>query len=759
MLKQSAAGRRGRLPRLVLWTAAAIAVLAALVVFGLPLLLRGPLLARLVDGQAARLCGAVSIEGGHLGMGMVPALVRQRPFEVALDGLRVLDPRGAVVVHARTARLQVAVLRRPWRLVVDDARLVDGGWKLVSAAPGEPPGVIAAFRTPPDPGGREACMAPTAKRPAKPAARPPTKGTPFAVRGVTLDDISVELSFPAWGLALSAVDARGTLEVRTMSDGTRLLFDAREAQTDRGGHLRIGPAGKRMTPDVPFDWVRIGRVAVTEDAPSHLLLVVQGAHTGVAKLSGEALFTNVFKKPPNEDPVGTEMDARWTNFGTALARTPGWQAVGEKLALLGVDLKTDLLGPFSALTGTAALTGKSMRARIQLLPERSYAADVRFDRLRTTGLLPAARRQLLGGRLDGHLALKASLAPSPLDMTATLDALNLTLVRERRGRERDGWPRRWVLQQRQGGAPAASEDDLRLSLGRVGLRRGRLQVAPLRLEAPGMRVQADARAQVLNPKNGEQRAPGRVAATVAAALDLDRLMPGGPVTGPVRLQLALDGTPQSMTLKGQSRSLPIVFRGDRFLLPRTFSARLIGGRQLTVAPLEFVHLGGGTFRAHGWLRLGDEPRMSVVVTTHGYRLSRMPGLAWALSPPRRSEIRAAVQRATGRRDDRGRPGEGAVAFRRRRTVRRTLRSATAGRRQHLFPATPGRHPVRGAHRGQRRRARNVHPAPAPRWHGAGHPQRGAVRPVAAIGGGRVEAARLRNGRRGDRRRRATADDV
>src|SRR5262245_61222273 len=158
-------------------------VLVALALpFLVPLVLRGPILSRVVERQSAKLCGSVSVEGGRVGTAVALAVLRQRPFEVALDGLNVRDPTGDPVLHARSVRLRVSVLRRPWRVVIHDARLADGGWKL-AARPGQAPGFGTALRPVPAEGGRAACGAPAPAK-AKPA-RPPQ--TLLAAQAITLD--------------------------------------------------------------------------------------------------------------------------------------------------------------------------------------------------------------------------------------------------------------------------------------------------------------------------------------------------------------------------------------------------------------------------------------------------------------------------------------------------------------------------------------------------------------------------------------------
>src|SRR4051794_18441234 len=96
------AGRRrgARVVRVALWSVATLVLLALVVVVGTPVLLRGPILSRLVARQSKRLCGSVSLDGGHFDLPMVLSLLRQRPLGLVLEGVHVRDPDGREVLAA-----------------------------------------------------------------------------------------------------------------------------------------------------------------------------------------------------------------------------------------------------------------------------------------------------------------------------------------------------------------------------------------------------------------------------------------------------------------------------------------------------------------------------------------------------------------------------------------------------------------------------------------------------------------------------------
>ena len=76
-------GRRAaaRIARVTVLTLATLVALLLVVAVGLPLVVRGPVLARLVAHETKDLCGSVQVDGGHVGVGVAAALLLQRPFE------------------------------------------------------------------------------------------------------------------------------------------------------------------------------------------------------------------------------------------------------------------------------------------------------------------------------------------------------------------------------------------------------------------------------------------------------------------------------------------------------------------------------------------------------------------------------------------------------------------------------------------------------------------------------------------------------
>ncbi len=573
-------GRQRRRWQHVAAIAGGLGVLVVLALLGLPLWLRGPVLSALAGQQSKSLCGKVEIAGGHLSANAVLALIFQRPFDVALDGVLIREPEGDDLFRARTVRMRMAVLRKPWRVVVQRARIADGAWRLESQHEGEL--LIAAFERVPA-AGRRACRLPAPPQEHQP---PPPLGSLIRLESVTLQNVSLLLAFSDWAVSMNALDAHGTLEARGTPDGVQLLFDARDVRARRGGSLRIGPAGRPRTFAIPFDSVEVPRVAVTGAAPFDLQLVVAAARTRAARLSGEATFTDVLAPGSLNRPAGMILSTRWTDLGQALARDPPWAAVGRRMAALHAGARASLRGPFDALTGSAAVDGNGLSLRAGLLPHGRYTLDGDFRALDTRPWLARAQRAWLGGRLDGHVAVSAQLGPGPRDSSVTLDAVALTLQRDPSAA--DTVPRRWVIERAPSRSPPSLEsspEELRVALGTVTLERGEIVVDPFRVAAPGVAIA------------GSLRAARAKAPSVHA-----RFVPGSRLT----------------------------WRGETFRISPRLDVEGDATGDLTLTRFTVANVAGGTVGIEGSMH--HDGAVDLRATVMRYPLAHLPGAARARVP-------------------------------------------------------------------------------------------------------------------------------
>lgn len=567
----------------------ALAALVVLVVLAPPLLLRGPLLTALVRHESKSLCGTLEISGGHIGVDTTMALILQRPFSIALDGVRVREPEGDDLFRARELRLHLTLRRHPWQVVVDRARVAGGMWRMVSRGNGVPL-TVALAEIPA--AGRGACRAPAPpKTPGETPDTPPRLGPLFTIQAVTLHDVSLVLSFPEWGVAFDALDARGSLNVRGTRDGAQVLFDAHDVQTSREGSLRIGPAGKRETFELRFDSLSVPRLAVTGAAPSDLTLTIAEARTRGAQLSGEALFTDVLAPHSLGRKAGIVLSARWTELGQALEREPRFAAVGRRLAMLHAGARVSLRGPFEALVGSAAIDGKGVSLQAQLLPHRRYTLDAIFRALDTRPLLGRAQRAALGGRLDGRVSVSMQLGPGPRDRSVAVDRLALALGRDAVG---DGVPRRWVIAQLPRpslGVAEPSADEVRVTLGAVTLQRGELVVDPFRVQASGVAIAGHLRAR------------------------------------------AADGLALRTQFLAESR---VTWRGESFRMPARLDVERNVAGDLTITPFAIANVAGGAVEVGGSLRHDGSVALNATVTR--YPLAHLPGVARAHVPGQRAPL-------------------------------------------------------------------------------------------------------------------------
>jgi hypothetical protein len=597
-----AVGRRGgRLARRVGWTLLSLVLATLLFAVSLPVVVRGPVLAHLVEHASRNLCGTARVEGGHVSLNLALALLRQRPFEVVLEGARIREPDGNDMFRAGRVRARLTVHRGPMRVVVESLQVSDGKWRLVDSGRGEP--LTQALSKIP-PGGRDACRVPAAPQPPSGESQASGKSQPsvgskerslLTVQAVELQRMSILLSFPFWSVALEGVDARGTAELRDSREGTQPLFDVRGVSARQGGSLRVGPRGE-STPVFPFDHVDIPRVAVTAATPQDLLLIVDQATTADAGLSGKARFTNVFVPGARNASAGIELDARWSNIGRALERSSGWADLGRGLARQRTTLNTSLRGPFDALTGLATLRGRDFSLRVDLLPRSRYALDVKLDKLDTTPFVSAGRQTLLVGRLDGRLSLSADLGDAERGPAASLDAVELAFQRTRPGGGGDDLPGRWVVSR--SFRPRAS-DEARLDLGQVGYRDDALRIEAFRVAAPSVQVAGGVRV--------ERRAG-------SGALDV-----------------------RAWTKSGSR----VAWRNETFLLPPRLAAHVVPGQVVTVDPLSIEHVGGGAIDLGGKARFDGPLKLQVAV--RAYPLAHIPGLSSARAPGHNASVGALLR--------------------------------------------------------------------------------------------------------------------
>lgn len=535
------------------WRAVIAAIVLVLVlVFGPPLVLRGPVLGWLFARGFADRCGHFSLHGGHLGLMAVPDLALGRPLHVVLDGISILGPDGKPVLRAASLEATATIHLRPLAIEVRDARIADGGWRFASAADGS--GSADAFRPVP-PAGRAACTVPAKAGPTATAGPAPR----VRVDNARLENLDAELDFPDWGLRLAHVTTRLTLSL----DGSFRFAFARAVAAS--GDLRVGAAASEWLAAVPFDNVVISRVAVVPESGTDLLLEVESARTGRADLSGRALFRQLFAAAPSEEP-GVDVDARWRRFGDALmALKAPWRPDAKWLGHIDGDLHATLHGPFSDLAAMVEAEGSGARVQADLA-HGVAGLRVACKALDTTWMLAPAVRRLLGGRLSGSLAANMRLAPAFAGLVAEISRADLRLERG------PGVPGPHGLVLRVGRVLASGGPGPDLLWGTVrgiGLAGGRLTLAGARVDWSRLSASAGAQIDFATSDLARSRVSAQGRLRVGSLADW---IPHA--EGHLVLDAQAQGTLAALDVHlGFAPSSTVVLEGQRFGLPPSLALR------------------------------------------------------------------------------------------------------------------------------------------------------------------------------------------
>jgi hypothetical protein len=617
-MEQAPGRRRRRIGRITAAVVGGVMLLATV----LPLLVRGPVARWAVRRASASLCGTFQITGGHFGWASVWQLLLGRPMNLVVEGIRIDSPDAKPVFAAARFEATLEIHTRPFRLVLTDVLMARGGWRLTLLP--NAIGSFDAFRGLPR-AGRAACLDPNA--PSKPRARGGSSGS-IAIRDIQFQDVDVDLEFPGWELELARTNAVGSLSLG--GDGPPLLFEARDVIA-AGGALRIGRRGEAWTARVPFDAVAIARVGVAPETPSDLRLEVAEAATGRARLSGHAAFLNIFPSKTGQQPpgvAGLDVDARWTRFGGALnGLDAGWRPQGAWAAHLDGDLHATVRGPFTALAGALEVEGGGTRLTAEVA---HGAADLSlaFAGVETAWMLDPALRPLLGGLLHGHFHATAHLWPTFAGIEAEIPDADLRLDRRRA----PSGPRRFELQIGHGPRTEGANDTLYASVASVRLADAELHLADLRANWTGLSARVDARVAFVVPRRPARpsQSPRRDRSLVdahgtLAVAALEDWIPGGAVTGPLRVGAKAHGTLDRVEL-GLTFPTPgsIGVLGQRFLLPRRLDALLTAEVGLSVPRFQLRRVGGGAIDVGG--RIGAAGKLAASLGVRDYPVGAIPGM-------------------------------------------------------------------------------------------------------------------------------------
>jgi hypothetical protein len=428
----------------------AFAVLAASVV------LQGPRLGRLIEGALPANAGKLAIGGVTWHLRALIDIVTDVPSPVAVDGLKIIDPEGTVVLDVPhlEARVKLRTLIGG-SFSIHDLRVPKALWRFASMEHSEGIGFLAA-------------LGPKTPLPPSPKDAPQAAGVFFEIVSAELGDMDAIFDFPgSWGLELRHIHARASLIQSTVDPKHPIFgFDAGPVIASGGGYLKI------LDDNVlPFDRVVINRVATTQEWSDDIFLDLQEADTGRSKLTGKGFFTGIYGAT---SIPGIKLHADFARAGDAFAAVAAGRnieglTVGDSAGVDGgasasLDLhdtfvKLKVAAKFKGLDvafdtnralgvgfdlgfnaeagevdvknfGFGAPGGGRMDLDAHLDTNRLVlSTGVRLTDFHTESYVPRGLRPLAGGVLGGRIDASADLARK----SARIRRLDLRLARARSG--------------------------------------------------------------------------------------------------------------------------------------------------------------------------------------------------------------------------------------------------------------------------------------------------------------------------------------
>jgi hypothetical protein len=420
-----------RLAVLGLLGTVAFAVLAASVI------LQGPRLGHLIEGALPPNAGKMSIGGVEWHLRALVDIVTDTPSPIAVDGLKIVDPEGTVVLDVPhlDARVKLRTLIGG-SFSIHDLRVPKALWRFAAMEKSPGIGFLAALQ-PKDP-----------PPPRPPGAEPQGPGSFFEIASAELGDLDAIFDFPgSWGLELRHTHARASL-IQSGVDPKHPIFgfDAGPVLSTGGGYLKI------LDDNVlPFDRVAIARVATTQEWSDDIFLDLTEADTGRSKLVGKGFFTGIYGAT---SVPGIKLKANFTQAGDAFAGVAAGRkidglVVADGAAPGGATADIDLHDEFAKLKVAAQFrnldlafdTNRALGVGFDLgfdneagtvdvkkfgfgapgggtfgldahldIPRLVLDANVKLDDLHTESYVPPPLRALAGGQVDGHVEASADLA-------------------------------------------------------------------------------------------------------------------------------------------------------------------------------------------------------------------------------------------------------------------------------------------------------------------------------------------------------------
>jgi autotransporter translocation and assembly factor TamB len=372
----------------------AFAVLAASVV------LQGPRLGKLIEGALPPNAGKLSIGGVEWHLRALVDLVTDAPSPIAVDGLKIVDPEGTVVLDVPhlDARVKLRTLIGG-SFSIHDLRVPKVLWRFAAMEHAEGIGFLAA-------------LAPKTPPPPPPKDAPPAPGGFFEIASSELGDLDAIFDFPgSWGLELRHVHASASL-IQSSVDPKHPVFgfDAGPVVASGGGYLKI------LDDNVlPFDRVVINRVATTQEWSDDIFLDLQEADTGKSKLVAKGFFTGIYGAT---SVPGIKLSGDFSRAGDAFAAV----AAGRKIEGLSV-------GDGGAADGAGARASIDLHDTFAKLKVKARFddLDVAFDTNRALGIGFDLGFDAEAGKVDVTKFGFGAPGGGRLELDAHLDTTRLAL--------------------------------------------------------------------------------------------------------------------------------------------------------------------------------------------------------------------------------------------------------------------------------------------------------------------------------------------
>jgi hypothetical protein len=370
----------------------AFAVLAASVV------LQGPRLGKLIEGALPANAGKMSLGAVEWHLRALVDIITDAPSPVSVDGLKIVDPEGTVVLDVPhlDARVKLRTLIGG-SFSIHDLRVPKALWRFAAMEHAEGIGFLAA-------------LAPKNPPPPPPPSAAAGPGSLFEITSAELGDLDVIFDFPgAWGLELRHTHARVSLIQSTVDPKHPVFgFDAGPVLSTGGGYLKI------LDDNVlPFDRVAITRIATTQARPDDIILDLEGAETGKSKLVAKGAFTGIYgvTSVPGIDLHGEFSDAGDAFAAVAAGRKIDGLTVGDGHVDGGARAVVDMHDTFAKL---------KVKARFDAL-------DVAFQTNRALGIGFDLGFDAEAGKVDVTKFAFGAPGGGRLDLDAHLDTTRLAL--------------------------------------------------------------------------------------------------------------------------------------------------------------------------------------------------------------------------------------------------------------------------------------------------------------------------------------------